>query len=162
MDPMLQQRKVVGYAYRPPLTGAYSTMKTCDWLRENHGGNYKWLRCGASESKKRAPRLEKVIATTFTRFKHRHETHGIAVELNEARTLCSAKMKAECTRKIRIGKGCTFFSNIRTRIHVSDNILRRYFTAHRRYESWIRILLIIRRERPVVIWPSWWTCIIAW
>jgi len=72
----------VRYAYISSLVGEYSILKMCGWLGVSRAGYYKWLSRGTSESEKRQQSLEKVIATTFERFKHRYGAPRLAVELN--------------------------------------------------------------------------------
>lgn len=88
----------------------------CRWLAVSRAGYYKWLSRGTSESEKRQQSLEKVIATTFERFKHRYGAPRLAVELNESGIPCSvnyvAKLMAQGSLKALNGKGYKFFPNI--------------------------------------------------
>lgn len=139
------------YAYIRSLAGEYSILKMCGWLGVSRAGYYKWLGRGTSESEKRQQHLEKVIATTFERFKHRYGAPRLAVELNESGIPCSvnyvAKLMAQSSLKARNGKGYKFFSNIQARNHVSDNLLRRDFTAERPDEKWVSDITYIPLDK---------------
>jgi transposase InsO family protein len=123
----------------------------CGWLGVSRAGYYKWLSRGTSESEKRQQSLEKVIATTFERFKHRYGAPRLAVELNESGIPCSvnyvAKLMAQSSLKARNGKGYKFFPNIQARNHVSDNLLRRDFTAERPDEKWVSDITYIPLDK---------------
>lgn len=142
---------MVRYAYISSLVGEYSILKMCRWLGVSRAGYYKWLSRGTSESEKRQQNLEKVIATTFERFKHRYGAPRLAVELNESGIPCSvnyvAKLMAQSSLKARNGKGYKFFPNIQARNHVSDNLLRRDFNAERPDEKWVSDITYIPLDK---------------
>ena len=142
------------YAYIRSLAGEYSILKMCGWLGVSRAGYYKWLRRRTSESEKRQQSLEKVIATTFERFKHRYGAPRLTVELNESGIPCSvnyvAKLMAQSSLKARNGKGYKFFPNIQARNHVSDNLLRRDFTAERPDEKWVSDITYIALDKGFV------------
>ena len=84
----------------------------------------------------------------FDQYKQRYGAPRVAVELNESGITCSvnhiAQLMAESGLKARNGKNYKYFPSPNKHNHVSDNLLRRDFTANKPNQKWVSDITYIR------------------
>lgn len=139
------------YAYIESLRGIHAIDKTCGWLCVSRSGYYKWRNRGVSNRIVRKQLVEKAVVVTFDSFKKRYGAPRLAVELNESGIPCSvnhiAKLMAKNGLKAKNGKNYKYFPSVQAINHVSDNLLRRRFTASKPNEKWVSDITYIKIER---------------
>ncbi len=98
--------------------------------------------------------VEQAATQCFYNFKKRYGAPRITVELNEMGIPCSlnhiAKLMANKGLQARNGKHYKYFPGPNARNHVSDNLLRRDFTASKPNEKWVSDITYIKVERGFV------------
>ncbi len=139
------------YAYIESLRGVYAIDKMCGWLNVSRSGYYKWRNRGVSNRIVRKQLVEKAVVLAFDRFKKRYGAPRLAVELNESGIPCSvnhiAQLMTKNGLKAKNGKNYKYFPNVQAINHVSDNLLRRKFTASKPNEKWVSDITYIKVER---------------
>lgn len=142
------------YAYVESLRGEYAIAKMCLWLQVSRSGYYKWRERKPSARERRRLEAERLLINLFAKFKSRYGSPRMTVELNDSGFAMSentvAKLMANQQLKARNGKGYTFFPDALARNHVSDNLLRRNFTARRPNEKWVSDITYIKVEKGFV------------
>jgi len=126
----------------------------CRWLTVSRSGYYKWRNRSTSQREQRKRFVEQTLVQTFHTFKHRYGAPRLTVELNEAGIRCSlnhiAKLMTDNGLQARNGKHYKYFPGPNARNHVSDNLLRRNFTASKPNEKWVSDITYIKVDRGFV------------
>ncbi len=95
-----------------------------------------------------------MLVALFKRFKARYGSPRMTVELNESGFSISentvARLMEKQGLKARNGKGYKYFPGILARNHVSDNLLRRNFSASKPNEKWVSDITYIKVEKGFV------------
>ena len=142
------------YAFIESLRGQYPVTKMCRWAGVSRSGYYKWRNRKPSPRQLRQLEAERQLVTLFKRFKSRYGAPRMTVELNESGCDISentvAKLMAKRGLKARNGKGYKYFPDVMAHNHVSDNLLRRNFTASRPDEKWVSDITYIKVEKGFV------------
>lgn len=142
------------YAYIESLRDQCSIAKMCGWLQVSRSGYYKWRNRGPSQRKQIKEYVEQAVIQCFAAFKHRYGAPRITVELNESGIPCSlnhiAQLMAQNGLQARNGKHYKYFPGPNATNHVSDNLLRRDFSASKPNEKWVSDITYIRLERGFV------------
>lgn len=142
---------MVRYAYIDSLRGEHAISKMCGWLGVSRAGYYKWRKRAPSAREKRRLLVEKVVVNTFWQFKERYGAPRLAEELQEdGIPACKnhvAQLLAKNDLRARNGKGYKYFPAPNSRSHVSDNLLRRNFTASKPDEKWVSDITYIKLHR---------------
>ena len=142
---------MVRYAFIDSLRGHYAVVKMCRWAQVSRSGYYKWRNRKPSERDIRKLEAERMLVKLFTQFKSRYGSPRMTVEMNEAGvSICEntvAKLMREQDLKARNGKAYKYFPDVQARNHVSDNLLKRNFTASKPNEKWVSDITYIKVER---------------
>ncbi|MEP4548157.1 MAG: IS3 family transposase [Saccharospirillum sp.] len=142
------------YAFIKSLRGQHSVQKMCRWVGVDRSGYYKWRSRSPSARELRGLEAERMLAALFKRFKARYGSPRMTVELNESGFSISentvAKLMEKQGLKARNGKGYKYFPGILARNHVSDNLLRRNFSASKPNEKWVSDITYIKVEKGFV------------
>lgn len=139
------------YAYIESLRGTYAICKMCCWAQVSRSGFYRWLSRKPSARELRGLEAERLLINLFEKFKSRYGSPRITVEMNEQGFGVSentvAKLMSKQGLKARNGKGYKYFPNVLAKNNVSDNLLRRNFTASKPDEKWVSDITYIKVER---------------
>lgn len=139
------------YAFMKEQREHHAIDKMCRWLGVSRSGYYKWLHRKPSAQAVRRAHVHAAVALTFDRFKKRYGAPRIAVELNESGIACSvnhiARLMAESGLKARNGKNFKFFPTANAINHVSDNLLKRDFSAAAPNEKWVSDITYIKLDK---------------
>ncbi|MCW8950237.1 MAG: IS3 family transposase [Sedimenticola sp.] len=139
---------MVRYAFIESLRGQYAVVKMCRWADVSRSGYYKWRQRKPSARDLRKLEAERLLVNLFSRFKSRYGSPRMTVELNESGFSISentvAKRMAEQGLRARNGKGYKYFPDVLAKNHVSDNLLRRNFTASKPDEKWVSDITYIK------------------
>jgi transposase InsO family protein len=126
----------------------------CRWLKVSRSGFYKWRKRTPSRREQRKLEAERLLVTLFSKFKSRYGSPRMTVELNESGIAVSentvAKWMSERQLRARNGKRYRYFPDILARNHVSDNLLKRNFTASKPNEKWVSDITYIKVEKGFV------------
>lgn len=126
----------------------------CGWLDVSRSGYYKWRTRDISPREETKRLVESAVIRCFNDYKHRYGAPRITVELNEAGIPCSlnhiAKLMADNGLQARNGKHYKYFPGPNARNHVSDNLLKRDFTANKPNEKWVSDITYIKLDRGFV------------
>lgn len=132
----------------------YSIVKMCRWLDVSRSGYYKWKHREPSDADKRKLHAEYLLVNLFHRLKQRYGAPRLAVELTENGFPCSenyvAKILSEQGLKARNGKRYKYFPGVLAGNHVSDNLLKRNFTASKLNEKWVSDITYIKVDKGFV------------
>jgi len=144
----------VKYAFMDEHRTEYTVVKMCLWLGVSRSGYYKWRCRMPSQRTERRNKIKEILAVLFGTYKERYGAPRLTVELNEMDVRCCrnhvAKLLAELGLKARNGKRYKYFPAIQARTHVSDNLLKRNFTASKPDEKWVSDITYIKVERGYV------------
>lgn len=128
------------YASIESLRGQYTIVKMCRWADVSRSGYYKLRQRKLSARDMRKLEAEHLLVNLFSCFKFRYGSPRMTVELNERGFAISentvAKRMSEQGLRARNGKGYKYFPDVLANNHVSDNLLRRNFTASIPDEKW--------------------------
>lgn len=142
------------YAFIESLRGQHAIQKMCRWAGVSRSGYYKWRGRSPSARELRRLEAERLLIALFNRFKARYGSPRMTVELNESGFPISentvAKLMEKQGLKARNGKGYKYFPGVLARNHVSDNLLRRNFTAIKPDEKWVSDITYIKVEKGFV------------
>ena len=142
------------YAYIESLRDQHAVSKMCVWLNVSRSGYYKWRKREPSTRDLRKLEAERLLVKRFRELKARYGSPRMTVELNASGFDISentvAKIMSEQGLKARNGKGYKYFPGVLAYNHVSDNLLRRNFTASKPDEKWVSDITYIGVERGFV------------
>lgn len=142
------------YAFIESLRGQHAIVKMCRWAKVSRSGYYKWRQRKPSARDLRKLEAERLLINLFSRFKSRYGSPRMTVELNESGLAISentvAKLMAEQGLRARNGKAYNYFPDVLVHNHVSDNLLRRQFTASKPDEKWVSDITYIKVEKGFV------------
>lgn len=142
------------YAFIESLRGQYPVTKMCRWAGVSRSGYYKWRNRQPSQRQLRQLEAERLLVSLFKRFRSRYGAPRMTVELKEIGCEISentvAKLMAKQGLRARNGKGYKYFPDVMAHNHVSDNLLRRNFTASRPDEKWVSDITYIKVEKGFV------------
>ena len=142
------------YAYIESLRDCYAVIKMCRWLEVSRSGYYKWRRRKPSARELRRLEAERLLTDLFNRYRSRYGSPRMTVELNESGFEISentvAKIMSKQGLKARNGKGYKYFPDVMEHNHVSDNLLKRNFTASKPDEKWVSDITYIKVEKGFV------------
>ena len=145
---------MVKYAFIDSLRDRFPISKMCCWAQVSRSGYYKWREREPSDRDKRKLEAERLLINLFNRFKSRYGSPRMTVELNENGFPISentvAKLMAEQGLRARNGKGYKYFPDVLAHNHVSDNLLRRNFSASKPDEKWVSDITYIKIEKGFV------------
>jgi putative transposase len=145
---------VVKYAFIDSLRAQYAVAKMCLWAGVSRSGYYKWRNREPSAQDCRRLEAERLLVNLFNRFKSRYGSPRMTLELNDNGFAISentvAKLMAEQGLRARNGKAYNYFPDVLAHNHVSDNLLRRNFTASRPDEKWVSDITYIKVEKGFV------------
>ena len=145
---------MVKYAFIDSLRGQYSIQKMCRWADVSRSGYYKWRHRKLSASAIRKLEAERLLINLFNRFKARYGSPRMTVELNESGFAISentvAKLMSQQGLRARNGKGYKYFPDVLAKNHVSDNLLKRNFTASGPDQKWVSDITYIKVEKGFV------------
>ena len=123
----------------------------CRVLSVSRSGFYAWLRRPVSQREQRRVQVGQAVEEAYTRYKQRYGAPRLAVELNAQGIRCSlnhvAALLKERGLRARNGKGFRYRPHTQSRTHVSDNLLRRNFTAAAPDLKWVSDITYIRVVR---------------
>lgn len=123
----------------------------CRWLQVSRSGYYKWKQREPSPAAIRRTYTKEAVVVAFDQYKQRYGAPRIAVELQESGIPCSlnhvAKLMSEAGLKARNGKRFKYCPNANAINHVSDNLLKRNFTAERPDQKWVSDITYIKLNR---------------
>lgn len=138
------------YAYIESLRGCHAIHKMCLWLGVSRAGYYKWRFRAPSAQALRRLHLQSLVTKTFEQFKKRYGAPRLTVELNEAGVACSlnhvANLMAATGLKARNGKRFRYLPSSNALSHVSDNLLKRDFTASAPNQKWVSDITYIKLD----------------
>jgi len=144
----------VKYAFIESLRSEYSIVKMCGWLGVSKSGYYKWRSRTPSQRAQQRERVREACTGLFSVFKERYGAPRLTVELNERGISCCrnhvAQLLSEQQLKARNGKRYKYFPTVQARTHVSDNLLKRDFTATQPDQKWVADITYIKVERGYV------------
>lgn len=142
------------YAFIDSLRAQYAVEKMCLWAGVSRSGYYKWRNRKPSAQDCRRLEAERQLVNLFNRFKARYGSPRMTVELNDNGFAISentvAKLMAEQGLRARNGKAYNYYPDVMAHNHVSDNLLRRNFTARKPDEKWVSDITYIRVEKGFV------------
>ncbi|MEW8317495.1 MAG: IS3 family transposase [Candidatus Thiodiazotropha sp.] len=142
------------YAYVESLRGQHAIHKMCAWLNVSRSGYYKWRNRKPSKQALQREKVRQAVILVYEQFKQRYGAPRIRVELNEAGIPCSlnhvARLMAESGLKARNGRNFKFYPSGNAINHVSDNLLRRNFSASAPNEKWVSDITYIKLEHGFV------------
>jgi putative transposase len=126
----------------------------CRWTKVSRSGYYKWRNREPSARDRRKLEAERLLMNLFKRFKARYGSPRMTVELNESGFSISentvAKLMAQQGLRARNGKGYKYFPDVLARNHVSDNLLKRNFSASKPDEKWVSDITYIKIDKGFV------------
>ena len=136
------------------MRSQYAVAKMCLWAGVSRSGYYKWRNREPSATDKRRLEAERLLVNLFNRFKSRYGSPRMTLEMNETGLAISentvAKLMAEQGLRARNGKAYNYFPDVMAHNHVSDNLLRRNFTASKPDEKWVSDITYIKVEKGFV------------
>ena len=142
------------YALIHSLKGDYAVIKMCRWAKVSRSGYYKWRSRKPCVRDLRRFKAESLLVNLFNRFKSRYGSPRMTVEMNESGIEISentvAKLMTRQGLRARNGKGYKYFPDVLARNHVSDNLLKRKFTASKPDEKWVSDITYIKVEKGFV------------
>lgn len=142
------------YAFIESLRGQYAISKMCKWAQVSRAGYYKWRNREPSARDLRKLEAERLLVKRFHELKSRYGSPRMTLELNESGFSISentvAKIMSEQDLRARCGKGYNYFPDVLAHNHVSDNLLRRDFTASKPDEKWVSDITYIKIEKGFV------------
>ena len=142
------------YAFIESLRGQFAVAKMCKWAKVSRSGYYKWRSREPSARDLRKLEAERLLIDRFHQLKSRYGSPRMTQELNELGFAISentvAKIMAEQRLMARNGKGYKYFPDVLAQNHVSDNLLKRNFTASRPDEKWVSDITYIKIEKGFV------------
>lgn len=142
------------YAYIDSLRVEHAISKMCQWLSVSRAGYYKWRARAPSARDLRKLEAERLLINLFSQFKSRYGSPRMTLELNEVGIPLSentvAKLMSEQGLKARNGKGYKYYPDVLARNHVSDDLLRRDFSASKPNEKWVSDITYIKVEKGFV------------
>lgn len=142
---------MVKYAFIESKRGLHSIVKMCRWAGVSRSGFYKWRNRKPSARDLRRLEAERLLINLFSKFKSRYGSPRMVLELNEHGVdMCEntvAKLMAKQGLKARNGKGYKYFPNVLAKNNVSDNLLRRNFSAKKPDEKWVSDITYIKVEK---------------
>ena len=142
------------YAFIDSLRTQHAVSKMCQWAGVSRSGYYKWRSREPSAQDCRRLEAERLLVNLFNRFKSRYGSPRMTLELNDnGFAICEntvAKLMAEQGLRARNGKAYNYFPDVLAHNHVSDNLLRRNFTASRPDEKWVSDITYIKVEKGFV------------
>ena len=142
------------YAFIESLRGQYAISKMCKWAQVSRAGYYKWRSREPSARDLRKLEAERLLVKRFHELKSRYGSPRMTLELNEMGFAISentvAKIMSEQDLRARCGKGYNYFPDVLAHNHVSDNLLRRDFTASKPDEKWVSDITYIKIEKAFV------------
>ena len=123
-------------------------MTMCRWLKVSRSGYYQWRSRKPSQQSLRREQVRQAVVVAFEQYKQRYGAPRVAVELNESGIACSvnhvAQLMADSGLKARNGKRYKYFRSPTKYNHVSDNLLRREFTASKPNQKWVADITYLR------------------
>ena len=126
----------------------------CRWAKVSRSGYYKWRERKPSDQARRKLEAERLLINLFTQLKGRYGSPRMTLELSEQGIpYCEntvAKLMSEQGLRARNGKGYKYFPDVLARNHVSDNLLKRDFTASKPNEKWVSDITYIKIEKGFV------------
>jgi putative transposase len=144
----------VKYAFIESCRAEHAVTRMCGWLEVSPPGYYKWRKRGPSNQARRRAHVRDAVVIAFEQSKRRYGAPRVTVELNEAGIACSlnhvAQLMAESGLRARNGKGYKYFPAPNRFNHVSDNLLKRNFTACRPNEKWVSDITYIKVRKGYV------------
>jgi len=145
---------MVKYAFIDSLRGRFAVAKMCKWAEVSRSGYYKWRNRKPSARDLRKLEAERLLVDRFYQLKSRYGSPRMTQELNDSGFAISenavAKIMAEQGLMARNGKGYKYFPDVLAHNHVSDNLLKRNFTASRPDEKWVSDITYIKIEKGFV------------
>lgn len=112
---------------------------------------YAWVKRPKSQQQQRRDVVGEAVEVTYHHFKKRYGATRIQLELNDRGIECSLNFIADILRnkglKARNGKGFKYYPRIESKTHVSDNLLRRNFTASEPNLKWVSDITYIKVGR---------------
>ena len=142
------------YAYIESLRETHRITKMCEWLSVSRSGYYKWRHREPSKREQQRAFVEAALLKVFEAFDHRYGSPRLTVELNDLGIACSqnhvAKLMSDNALRARNGKQYKYDGAWLKHNHVSDNLLRRDFTASRPNEKWVSDITYIPLEKGFV------------
>ena len=142
------------YAFIDSLRGRFAVAKMCKWAEVSRSGYYKWRNRKPSARDLRKLEAERLLVDRFYQLKSRYGSPRMTQELNDSGFAISentvAKIMAEQGLMARNGKGYKYFPDVLAHNHVSDNLLKRNFTASRPDEKWVSDITYIKIEKGFV------------
>ena len=145
---------MVRYAFIEENRENYTIAKMCRWAKVSRSGYYKWRERKPSDQARRKLEAERLLINLFTQLKGRYGSPRMTLELSEQGIpYCEntvAKLMSEQGLRARNGKGYKYFPDVLARNHVSDNLLKRDFTASKPNEKWVSDITYIKIEKGFV------------
>jgi putative transposase len=119
----------------------YSVNLMCDMLEVSRSGYYRWKNRPMSRKHQRRVLVKSAVVETYHQFKSRYGAPRITKELNAAGISCSknhvARLLVESGLKARNGKGFKYSRTCPSSYNVSENLLKRDFSAKSPNEKWV-------------------------
>jgi len=144
----------VRYAFIEEHRGQFAVTKMCRWAKVSRAGYYKWRERSPSDRDRRKLEAERLLINLFNQLKGRYGSPRMTLELNEhGISYCEntvAKLMLEQGLRAKNGKGYKYFPDVLARNHVSDNLLKRDFTASKPNEKWVSDITYIKIEKGFV------------
>ena len=138
---LLQQAKLVRYAYIETLREEYSIVKMCRWLMVSRSGYYKWREREPSFQSVYREVVRSAIVTKFNQLKKRYGAPRLVDELNDAGIACClnhvAKLMSEEGLRARNGKNFKYSPSGVATNNIADNLLNRDFEADKPNQKWV-------------------------
>lgn len=123
----------------------------CQLLTVPRSSFYAQRNRSASERSKRRALLSLAVEATYVEYKKRYGAPRIAVELNAQGIACSVNHVANLLKEknllARNGKGFKYRARTESKTQVSDNLLKRKFTAEKPNEKWVSDITYIKVGR---------------
>lgn len=142
------------YAYVEEHRDQHAIVKMCRWLKVSRSGYYKWRERKPTANQLRRLEAERLLINLFNKFKARYGSPRMTVELREhGIAYCEntiAKLMNTHELKAKNGKGYNYFPDVLAKNYVSDNLLKREFTATKPDEKWVSDITYIKVERGFV------------
>jgi len=109
-------------------------------LQVSHSGYYKWRSRTESQTHKRRKIIKAAVYETFHNFKKRYGAPRITRELNEMGIKCSHNYVALLLRQMDLkacnGRKFRYATNSLSMLNVTNNLLKRNFTANAPNQKW--------------------------
>jgi putative transposase len=119
----------------------HSLMMMCRALEVSRSGYYKWQKRAHNNRHQHRATVKSLVIETYYQFKRRYGAPRITRELNEIGIACShnhvAALLREAGLKARNGKGFRYSKSNSGQYNVSNNLLKRDFSATRPNEKWV-------------------------